>query len=82
VTWRFGASPGSPDYEGAPEYVKDAILKGSFLFGQFFGAFSDSLEHFFELALLLGRDILKCTPDSSHVLAEKRNEYPVSLLRK
>jgi hypothetical protein len=41
-------------------------------FAQFFGASSDSLEHFFHLALLLGRDILKCTFDESGVLAEDR----------
>src|ERR1700723_742476 len=52
------------------------------LFAQIFGASSDSLEHFFHLALLLGRDILKCTFDESGVLAEDRNEYSPSLLRK
>src|ERR1700747_1346427 len=52
------------------------------LFAQLFGASSDSLEHFFHLALLLGRDILKCTFDESGVLAEDRNEYPASLLCK
>src|SRR6202041_2047207 len=52
------------------------------LFAQFFSASSYSLEHFFHLALLLGRDILKCTFDESGVLAEDRNEYSTSLLRK
>src|SRR5580704_16086820 len=49
---------------------------------QFFGAPSDSLEHFFHLALLRGRDILKCTFDEGGVLAEDRKEHPPSLLRK
>jgi hypothetical protein len=52
------------------------------LFAQFFGASCDSLEHFVYLALLLGRDILKCTFDESGVLAEDRNEYSASLFRK
>src|SRR6201984_2804738 len=52
------------------------------LFAQLFGASSDSLDHFFQLALLLGRDILKCTFDESGVLAEDWNEYSASLLRK
>jgi len=62
--------------------VEDTILTVALLFAQFFGASSDSLEHFFHLALLLGRDILKCTFDESGVLAEDRNEYSASLLRK
>ena len=49
-------------------------------FAQVFGASFDSLEHFFHLALLVGRDILKCTFDESGVLAEDRNEYSASLL--
>ena len=61
--------------------VADTILTMLLLFAQFFGAFSDSLEHFFHLALLLGQDILKCTFDESGVLAEDRNEYSTSLLR-
>ena len=54
----------------------------AFSFAQFFGASCDSLEQFFHLALLLGRDVLKCTFDESGVLAEDRNEYSASLLRK
>lgn len=66
----------------APKYVKDTILTAALLFAQSFGASSDSLEHFFYLAVFLGRDILKCTFDESGVLAEDRNEYSVSLLCK
>src|SRR6202040_1910739 len=51
------------------------------LFAQIFGASSDSLEHFFHLALLLGRDVLKCAFDESGVLAEDRNENSASLIR-
>lgn len=39
-------------------FVKDTILTVAVLFGQFSGASCDSLEQFFHLALLLGRDIL------------------------
>lgn len=62
--------------------VRDAILTLALLFDQFFGASCDSLEPFFHLELLLGRDILKCTFDESGVLAEDRNKYSVSLFRK
>src|SRR5258707_12564139 len=72
----------SPGFQRVPRCVKDTILTVALLFAQFFGASSDSLEHFFHLALLLGRDILKCTLDKSGVLAEDRKEYPTSLLRK
>jgi len=65
----------------APNYVEGSILTVALLFGQFFGAFCDFLEHFFHLALLLGRDILKCTFDESGVLAEDRNEYAAPFLR-
>ena len=56
--------------------VEDTILTVALLFAQFFGASSDSLEHFFHLTLLVGRDFLKCTSDESGVLAEDRNEDP------
>jgi hypothetical protein len=49
-------------------------------FAQFFGAPSDLLEHFFHLAVLRGRDMLKCAFDESGVLAKDRNEYPPPLL--
>ena len=34
--------------------VEDTILAVALLFAQFFGATSDSLEHFFHLTLLVG----------------------------
>src|ERR1700723_732911 len=52
------------------------------LFAQFFGASSDSLEHFFQLAPFLGRDILKGASDESSVLAEDGKEYSASFLGK
>jgi hypothetical protein len=39
--------------------LRNTILTVALLFAHFFGAFCDSLEHFFHLALLLGRYILK-----------------------
>jgi hypothetical protein len=54
----------------------------AFLFAQLFGASCDSLKHFFHLALLLGRDIVKCMFDESGVLAEDRNAYSASLFGK
>jgi hypothetical protein len=78
---RFGTDLESPGFQRAPKYGKDTTLTGAVLFAQLFCASSDSLEHFFHLALLLGRDILKCTFDQSGVLAEDRNEHPASLLR-
>src|ERR1700721_2655538 len=59
--------------------VADTILTVALLFAQFFGASSDSLEHFLHLTLLIGRDILKCTLDESGMLAEDRNEDPAPL---
>ena len=80
---KFGAAiPRIAWLQRAPEYVRYTILTVALLFAQFFGASSDSLEHFFQLPLLLGRDILKCTFDESGVLAEDRNEYSAPLLRK
>jgi hypothetical protein len=38
----------------ALEFVKDTVLTVATLFAQFFGTSSDSPEHFFHLALLLG----------------------------
>ena len=57
------------------------VLTVALLFAQFFGASSDSLEHFFHLTLLAGRDILKCTFHENGVLAEDRKEDPAPLLR-
>jgi hypothetical protein len=62
--------------------VEDTILTAALFFAQFFGASCDSLKHFFHLALLLRRDILKCTFDESGVLAEDRNEDSASHLRR
>jgi hypothetical protein len=78
VHWRFGLNLESPGFQRVRKYVKDTILTVALLFAQFFGASSDSLEHFFHLPLLRGRDILKCTFDESGVLAEDRNEYSAS----
>jgi hypothetical protein len=72
----------SSGFQRTPKYDKDTILTVALLFAQLFGAFSNSLKHFFHPALLLGRDILKCTFDESGELAEDRNEYSASLLRK
>jgi hypothetical protein len=60
--------------------VEDTILTVAVLFAQFFGASSDSREHFLQLMLLVGRDFLKCTFEESGVLAENWNEDPVPLL--
>jgi hypothetical protein len=40
------------------------------IFGQFLGAPTDALKHFFHLAPLLERDTLKCMFDECGVLAE------------
>jgi hypothetical protein len=82
VIWRFGVNLESSGFQRTPKCVKDTILTVALLFAQLFGASSDSLKHFSHLALLLGRDILKCTFDESGDLAEDRNEYSASLLRK
>jgi hypothetical protein len=63
-----------------PKRFKGTILTVAFLLAEFFSASSDPLKHFFHLALLLRRDILKCTFDESGVLAEDRNEYSASSL--
>jgi hypothetical protein len=60
--------------------VENTILTVVLLFAQFFGASADSLEHFFHLTLLVGRDILKCAFDKSGVLAEDWNEDPAAFL--
>jgi hypothetical protein len=71
-----------PDPQVGASVNSATTLRAALLFAQFFGAPSDSLEHFFHLALLRGRDILKCTFDEGGVLAEDRKEHPPSLLRK
>jgi hypothetical protein len=58
--------------------VADTILMVLLLFAQFLGAFSDSLEHFFHLTLLVGQNILKCAFDESGVPAEDWNEDPAA----
>ena len=65
-----------------PRFVPLASCRAVVLFAQFFGASSDSLEHFFQLAPFLGRDILKGASDESSVLAEDRKEYSASFLGK
>jgi len=60
------------------KYVRDAMLTVALLFGKFFGASCDLLEHFLHLALLVGQEILKCALDESGVLGEDRNEYSAS----
>ncbi len=69
---RFGANLESSGFNRAPQYTKDTILTATLLFAQFSRASSDLLEYFFQLALLLGRDILKCTFDGGGVLPEDR----------
>lgn len=61
----------------ALKYCRDTIPMEDLSFAQFFVAPYDSLQRFFHLTLLLGRDILKRASNESGVFTVDRSEHPV-----